>query len=172
MQLSATSVQSILFSSHSINQYTYTPNQSLITSNKTMMKSTFFALIAALFVTTINGFVTPTVGITKNTRQFPTAPQSIHTKTSSLSMGRQWNFNEGRGPFGLKKNAEIWNGRAAQMCFVIVLLQELITGKGVIQGIQEGDPFNVIMLGITVASLGGLTVFLGLKGKEKYIDLD
>lgn len=87
-------------------------------------------------------------------------------------MGRQWNFNEGRGPFGLKKNAEIWNGRAAQMCFVIVLLQELITGKGVIQGIQEGDPFNVIMLGITVASLGGLTVFLGLKGKEKYIDLD
>jgi hypothetical protein len=28
---------------------------------------------------------------------------------------RQWNFNEGRSPWGLKKNAEIWNGRAAQV---------------------------------------------------------
>jgi hypothetical protein len=28
---------------------------------------------------------------------------------------RRWNFNEGQGPFGLKKNAETWNGRVAQV---------------------------------------------------------
>lgn len=26
------------------------------------------------------------------------------------------NFNEGRSPFGLKKNAEVWNGRIAMVC--------------------------------------------------------
>ena len=139
-----------------------------------MMKSSVFFLIFAFLFTTISGFISPT---TLSTKSFSSkAPHSVTdnnalTKTS-LAMGRQWNFNEGRGPFGLKKNAEIWNGRAAQMCFVIVLLQELITGKGVIQGIQEGNPFNIVMLGITVASLGGLTVFLGMKGKEKFIDLE
>lgn len=86
-------------------------------------------------------------------------------------MGRQWNFNEGRGPFGLKKNAEIWNGRFAQMCFVVVLLQELVTGKGVIQGIQEGNPFNIAMLGLTAFSGVALTAFLAIKGKDKFIDL-
>ncbi len=86
-------------------------------------------------------------------------------------MGRQWNFNEGRGPFGLKKNAEIWNGRAAQMCFVVVLLQELITGKGVVQGLQEGNPLNVAMAGITMVSLAGLTIFLAIKGKDKFINI-
>jgi hypothetical protein len=28
---------------------------------------------------------------------------------------RRWNFNEGRSPWGLKNNAEIWNGRVAQV---------------------------------------------------------
>ena len=87
--------------------------------------------------------------------------------TTSLSMGRRWNFNESRGPFGLKKNAEIWNGRVAQMGFVIVLLQELVTGKGVITGLQEGNPFNVAMAGATFAAIAGLTVFLAIKGKEE-----
>jgi hypothetical protein len=32
---------------------------------------------------------------------------------------RRWNFNEGQGPFGLKKNAEIWNGRVAQVGSVL-----------------------------------------------------
>ena len=82
---------------------------------------------------------------------------------------RQWNFNRGRGPFGMKKNAEIWNGRAAQMGFTIVLLQELITGKGVVQGIQEGDPFNMVCLGLGVAGIFGLTAFLAFKGKESDI---
>lgn len=28
---------------------------------------------------------------------------------------RRWNFNEGQEPWGMKKNAEIWNGRVAQV---------------------------------------------------------
>ena len=85
---------------------------------------------------------------------------------------RQWNFNNGREPWGLKKNAEIWNGRVAQMCFTVVLLQELITGKGVIEGIQEGNIFNLAMMGITGVSILGLTVFLALKGKDSEVILE
>ena len=66
----------------------------------------------------------------------------------------------------MKKNAEIWNGRAAQMGFTFVLLQELITGKGVVQGLQEGNPFNMVCLGIGVVGILGLTAFLAVKGKE------
>jgi hypothetical protein len=87
-------------------------------------------------------------------------------------MSRQWNFNEGRSPFGLKKNAEIWNGRVAQVGFTIVLLQELITGKGVVQGLQEGNFLNIAFLGVTVVSVVGLSAFLAIKGKDKFIDLD
>mmetsp|Transcript_24925 Transcript_24925/g.51029 ORF Transcript_24925/g.51029 Transcript_24925/m.51029 type:complete len:149 (+) Transcript_24925:78-524(+) len=82
---------------------------------------------------------------------------------------RQWNFNRGRGPFGMKKNAEIWNGRMAQIGFTFVLIQELITGKGAVQGLQEGDPVAVACMGIAVASVVGVTVFLALKGKESDI---
>lgn len=126
-----------------------------------MIKPTFFALLALLF-TAINGFVTPA---SNSIARVASTPAVLPT-TTSLEMGRQWNFNEGRGPFGLKKNAEIWNGRVAQMCFTIVLLQELITGKGVVEGIQEGNIFNLAMLGITGVSILGLTGFLALKGKD------
>lgn len=69
----------------------------------------------------------------------------------------------------MKKNAEIWNGRMAQMGFTFVLLQELITGKGAVQGLREGDPIAVACMGIAVASVVGVTVFLALKGKESDI---
>mmetsp|Transcript_1684 Transcript_1684/g.2503 ORF Transcript_1684/g.2503 Transcript_1684/m.2503 type:complete len:135 (-) Transcript_1684:323-727(-) len=133
-----------------------------------MIKPTLFALFAIL-LTSVNGFVTPR----SNTHSLTSSPiASPITTSTSLDMGRQWNFNEGRGPFGLKQNAEIWNGRFAQMCFTVVLLQELISGKGVVKGIQEGDPFNLAMVGLTGLSLLGLTAFLAIKGKDKYIDLD
>jgi hypothetical protein len=46
----------------------------------------------------------------------PFVTTSITSSTSSTQLQeRQWNFNEGQGPFGLKKNAEIWNGRVAQV---------------------------------------------------------
>ena len=85
-------------------------------------------------------------------------------------MARRWNFNEARGPFGLKKNAEIWNGRVAQMAFTVVLLQELITGKGVIASWQDGDSIAYVMAGLTAATVLGLTVFLAIKGEENDID--
>uniref|UniRef100_A0A6U0IIL6 Uncharacterized protein n=1 Tax=Minutocellus polymorphus TaxID=265543 RepID=A0A6U0IIL6_9STRA len=105
--------------------------------------------------------------------QLRTADLSNNAASGRLSATalheRQWNFNRGRGPFGMKRNAEIWNGRAAQMGFTFVLLQELITGKGVVQGLQEGNAFNMACLGIGVFGIIGLTGFLALKGKESDI---
>jgi hypothetical protein len=70
----------------------------------------------------------------------------------------------------LKKNAEIWNGRLAQMAFVFVFLQELVTGKGVIQGVQEGDTLNIACLGVAVLSTVGLTAWLAIQGTDEYAD--
>lgn len=55
------------------------------------------------------------------------------------------------------------------MAFVIVLLQELITGKGVIQSIQDGDVSGYAGLGFFVVSIVGLTAFLASKGDESDI---
>jgi len=90
--------------------------------------------------------------------------------SSTQLFERQWNFNEGRSPWGLKKNAEIWNGRVAQMGFTVTLLQELITGKGVIQGIQEGNIFNMAFLGLTVVSVVGLSAWLAIQGDDEFVD--
>ncbi|KAK1748429.1 hypothetical protein QTG54_000368 [Skeletonema marinoi] len=70
---------------------------------------------------------------------------------------RQWNFNEGRGPWGMKKNAEIWNGR------------ELITGKGVIPSIQDGDFVGFAFVGFAGVSTLALTAWLAIKGDENSI---
>lgn len=69
----------------------------------------------------------------------------------------------------MKKNAEIWNGRVAQMAFVVVLLQELVTGKGVVASIQDGDAIGFAFLGLAVLSTVGLTAFLAFKGDENSI---
>lgn len=70
----------------------------------------------------------------------------------------------------MKKNAEIWNGRVAQMAFTFVFLQELIQGKGVISGIQEGDPINIAAAGAFFITLLGFTGFLALKGDDDYVN--
>ena len=128
------------------------------------MKSFLLAILTLFFAST-HAFVTP--------KSINTLQQHKHISISSISSTalneRQWNFNQGRGPWGLKKNAEIWNGRVAQMGFTIVLLQELVTGKGVIQGLQEGNIFNIAMLGITAVSVLALTAFLAAKGKDSDI---
>lgn len=93
--------------------------------------------------------------------------QTLTTSTTLLE--RKWNFNEGRGPWGFKKNAEIWNGRMAQMGFTILLLQELITGKGVIAALNDGDILSYALIGIGGITVLGLTAFLALKGKDKSI---
>mmetsp|Transcript_1332 Transcript_1332/g.1981 ORF Transcript_1332/g.1981 Transcript_1332/m.1981 type:complete len:147 (-) Transcript_1332:165-605(-) len=97
--------------------------------------------------------------------------QSTPRTTSSATAlsERKWNFNQGRSPWGLKNNAEIWNGRLAQMAFVVVLLQEAITGKGVVAAIQDGDAVGYAFLGLAVVSTVGLTIWLAIKGDESEI---
>lgn len=56
------------------------------------------------------------------------------------------------------------------MAFVLVFLQELIQGKGVIDGIKEGDAANIAGLGLFALTTLGLTGFLALKGKYNYVD--
>jgi len=55
------------------------------------------------------------------------------------------------------------------MAFTIVFLQELITGKGVVQGMQEGNPVNLAAAGLTALTFAGLTGFLALKGDNDYV---
>ena len=118
-----------------------------------MLARRVFLSLALLLVVSVQAFV---------------QPSQHRTPTTELAE-RRWNFNDGQSPWGLKKNAEIWNGRVAQMAFVAVLLQELIQGKGVVQGIQEGDPVNLAMAGLTLTSFVGLTAFLALKGDDDYV---
>jgi hypothetical protein len=132
----------------------------------TMNRQSIFVLLA-LVLCSVNAFVTPRTPVSLQ----PSTTVTDVTSTS-LSMSRQWNFNAGRGPFGMKNNAEIWNGRVGQMGFTVVLLQELITGKGVIQGLQDGDALSFILLGLTGVSVVGLSAFLAIKGKDKYINLE
>mmetsp|Transcript_749 Transcript_749/g.981 ORF Transcript_749/g.981 Transcript_749/m.981 type:complete len:132 (+) Transcript_749:86-481(+) len=94
--------------------------------------------------------------------------QQTTTSTTALSE-RRWNFNEGQTPWGLKRNAEVWNGRVAQMAFVMVFLQEAIQGKGVIVGLQEGDPVNQIAAGAFFVTVAGLVGFLAFKGDDDYV---
>jgi hypothetical protein len=58
------------------------------------------------------------------------------------------------------------------MAFTVIFLQELITGKGVIEGIQNGDIVNLAFLGVAVVSTVGLTAFLASKGTEEYADYE
>lgn len=58
------------------------------------------------------------------------------------------------------------------MAFVVVLLQELVQGKGVVQGVEEGDPFNLAMLGAFAVTVVGLTGWLALKGDDDYVSRD
>ncbi len=143
----------------------------IISFQLSKMKS-FCAIIFALFLASSQAFVAPQTRSALSSNSLQTSVPSVESLTSTTLNERQWNFNDGRGPFGLKKNAEIWNGRVAQVCFTVVLLQELVTGKGVVEGIQEGNVFNLAMTGITGVSILGLTLFLLLKGKDSEISLE
>jgi len=66
----------------------------------------------------------------------------------------------------MKNNAEIWNGRVAQMAIIVIIIQESVTGKGVIQGIQDGNFLNMFLGALTAFSVVGLTGWLAIKGEE------
>mmetsp|Transcript_17143 Transcript_17143/g.27799 ORF Transcript_17143/g.27799 Transcript_17143/m.27799 type:complete len:146 (+) Transcript_17143:90-527(+) len=125
-------------------------------------------LALALISTTTEGFVsTSSTGLCSSNRVIAKSHTSPRSTLTSLSE-RKWNFNEGQAPWGLKKNAETWNGRVAQVAFVWVFLQELITGKGIFKGLEEGDAFfiaNAAAFGLTVV---GLTAWLAIQGTDDY----
>jgi len=73
-------------------------------------------------------------------------------------VGRMFNLNTKGGPFGFDYNAEIWNGRVAQLSFAWVFGQEWIQGKGMLQGIVEQDPGSVIALGLFMTLVGFLSL--------------
>jgi hypothetical protein len=56
------------------------------------------------------------------------------------------------------------------MGFVVVFAQELLQGKGVVDGVREGDPINLAFLAAGVFSILGLTVFLALQGDDDFVD--
>lgn len=55
------------------------------------------------------------------------------------------------------------------MAFVIVFIQELIQGKGVFDGLAQGDPVNIAFLGLFAVSLFGLTAWLAIQGDDDYV---
>ena len=75
----------------------------------------FLLFLAITAPTYTVAFVAPSTSLKKsftNTnkqQQHPSLSSSQHKITSTTLSERQWNFNNGRSPFGLKKNAEIWN---------------------------------------------------------------
>ena len=71
-----------------------------------LLRSLVKAFGLVLLIPAALSFVTPTNTATR---------QHLPTTTPRLYEGRRWNFNDGQGPWGLKKNAEIWNGRVAQV---------------------------------------------------------
>merc|ERR1719343_1355039 len=130
------------------------------------MRPSLISLVIAAFAcaNSVESFTPPKPAsrISKVAPSVLTPTQSTEKSRTATTLYRTWNFNEGQGPWGMKKNAETWNGRVAQVAFVLIFLQELIQGKGVVQGLQDGDLVNYIMLGFTVLSTLGFTVFLAL----------
>mmetsp|Transcript_17326 Transcript_17326/g.40026 ORF Transcript_17326/g.40026 Transcript_17326/m.40026 type:complete len:147 (-) Transcript_17326:709-1149(-) len=98
----------------------------------------------------------------------PKSFTSVRDNSATQLSERQWNFNEGQSPWGMKQNAEIWNGRVAQVAFVWVFLQELVTGKGVLQGIDEGNWFFLFNEGLFGIFVFGLTGWLAIQGDDDY----
>lgn len=58
------------------------------------------------------------------------------------------------------------------MAFVLIFIQELIQGKGVIQGLQNGEFINIATLGAAVVSFVALTAVLAIKGADDYTKKD
>lgn len=67
------------------------------------LRNTIFLLLTG-YTLIASGFVPPMA---------TSLSQSVGTTT--LLSARRWNFNDGQAPWGLKQNAEIWNGRVAQV---------------------------------------------------------
>jgi hypothetical protein len=126
----------------------------------------FFAVVVALASTT-QAFA-PTSGKAVTQQRSISRSSPVVGDSSTQLSERRWNFNEGQSPWGMKANAETWNGRVAQVAFVWIFFQELITGKGVIKGIDEGNWFFLLNAGVFGIGVLGLTGWLAIKGEDDY----
>ncbi|VEU34666.1 unnamed protein product [Pseudo-nitzschia multistriata] len=127
-------------------------------------RATLFTLVVAALALSAGAFAPPSSAVT---RSAPVFGDIASTSTTQLSE-RQWNFNEGQSPWGMKGNAETWNGRVAQVAFVWIFLQELVTGKGVFQGIEEGNWFFLLNAGVFGVGVVALTGWLAIQGDDDY----
>lgn len=90
----------------------------------------FLTLMAFVAAATAFTHSSHTIGKSAFSNVSPAKPMTFPkvNESKTMLMERRWNFNEARGPWGMKKNAEIWNGRVAQVCtnsttyFVIMLI--------------------------------------------------
>jgi hypothetical protein len=87
-------------------------------SNK-FSKLVLFAVLSVVALASNAGAFVPTTSKTASARTSFTSstPSSEDSTTSTQLFERQWNFNEGQSPWGMKTNAETWNGRVAQVRF-------------------------------------------------------
>jgi hypothetical protein len=64
--------------------------------------------------------------------------------------------------------AELWNGRFAQIAFVAVVAQETWQRKGVLRGIEQSDPINLVALLSTFLAMVGVgAVFMVSLGESQ-----
>jgi hypothetical protein len=83
-----------------------------------MSPRSLLALLVTLMalVSSTQAFCSPQKALATCTRT-----NKVASVPSTQLAERRWNFNEGRSPWGLKKNAEIWNGRVAQVRYDVVV---------------------------------------------------
>ena len=75
-----------------------------------------FALLSVLVLASNTEAFVPSNSVSSRTTFSSTTPVDI---SSTQLSERQWNFNEGQSPWGMKQNAEVWNGRVAQVRYPI-----------------------------------------------------
>jgi hypothetical protein len=81
-------------------------------------KPILLALTALLALTTTSSaFVSPSSSSSRLSQPavLSRSSQPVGSTSTTALSERRWNFNSGQAPWGLKKNAEIWNGRVAQV---------------------------------------------------------
>jgi hypothetical protein len=78
------------------------------------------ALVAVVALASNTAAFVPQAGKSLSARTPFSSTTSIvdDSSTTTQLAERQWNFNEGQSPWGMKTNAEKWNGRVAQVRFV------------------------------------------------------
>ena len=77
-------------------------------------KTVLFAILSVLALASSTQAFVPAKSVSSRT-PFSSTPVVEDISSTQLSE-RKWNFNEGQSPWGMKTNAETWNGRVAQVC--------------------------------------------------------